>query len=83
MMVTAASQGYLICHGCYRLNHAGPEVAEPACARCGTALHARIPASITRTGAYLVAAMILDVPANMFPVMDSGTLFQYQSYTIW
>ena len=83
MTITAASQGYLICHGCYRLNHAGPEVAEPACARCGTALHARIPASIARTWAYLAAAMILYVPANMLPVMESGTLFQSQSDTIW
>lgn len=83
MTVTAASQGYLICHGCYRLNHAAPEVAEPACARCGNALHARIPASIPHTWAYLVAAMILYVPANMFPVMESGSLFQSQSDTIW
>jgi paraquat-inducible protein A len=83
MTVTAASRGYLICHGCYRLNHAGPDVAEPACARCGTVLHARIPASIARTWAYLVAAMILYVPANMLPVMESGSLFQSQSDTIW
>ena len=83
MTVTAASQGYLICHGCYRLNHAGPEIVEPACARCGTALHARFPASIARTWAYLAAAMILYVPANMLPVMESGSLFQSQSDTIW
>lgn len=83
MTITAASEGYLICHGCYRLNHAGPQVAEPACARCGTALHARIPASIARTWAYLIAAVVLYIPANMLPVMESGSLFLSQTDTIW
>jgi paraquat-inducible protein A len=83
MTVTAASRGYLLCDGCYRLNHAGPEVSDPACARCGTALHARKPASITRTWAYLIGAAVLYVPANLLPVMESGSLFLSQSDTIW
>jgi len=83
MTVTAASQGYLLCDGCFRLNHAGPEVREPACARCGTVLHARKRASIARTWAYLIAAAILYVPANLFPVIESGSLFLSQSDTIW
>ena len=83
MMVTAASQGYLLCDGCYRLNHAGPEVMEPVCARCGTALHARKPASLARSWAYLIAAAILYVPANLLPVMDSAKLTIVQTDTIW
>ncbi len=83
MTVTAASQGYLLCDGCYRLNHAAAEIREPTCARCGTALHARKRASIARTWAYLIAAAILYVPANLVPVIESGSLFLSQSDTIW
>ena len=83
MTVTAASQGYLLCDGCYRLNHAGPEVMEPVCARCGTALHARKQASLARSWAYLIGAAILYVPANLLPVMDSAKLTIVQTDTIW
>ena len=72
MTVTAASQGYLLCDGCYRLNHAGPEVLEPTCARCGTALHARKPASLACTWAYLLAAAILYIPAAV--IWECGLL---------
>ena len=83
MTVTEASQGYLLCDGCYRLNHAGPEVMEPMCARCGTALHARKQASLARSWAYLIGATILYVPANLLPVMDSAKLTIVQTDTIW
>lgn len=83
MTATAASRGYLLCDGCFQLNHAASGIAAPACARCGTALHARKPASITRSWAYLIAAVILYVPANLLPVMESGGLYLAQSDTIW
>jgi paraquat-inducible protein A len=83
MTTTAASQGYLLCEGCYRLNHVPPEVQAPACARCGNALHARKPESLKRTWAYLIAAAILYLPANLLPVMESGGLFMSTSDTIW
>jgi len=79
---TAASRGYLLCDGCFRLNHVPPEVRTPACARCGTALHARKPASVSHAWAYLLAAAILYIPANLFPVIESGGLLS-QSDTIW
>ena len=68
MTATAASRGYLLCDGCYRLNHVPDDVRLPACARCGNALHARKPDSIQRSWAYLIAAAILYLPANMLPV---------------
>jgi paraquat-inducible protein A len=83
MIATAASQGYLLCDGCYRLNHVPPEVRLPACARCGNALHARKPDSLARSWAYLIAATILYLPANLLPVMESGGLFMSTSDTIW
>jgi paraquat-inducible protein A len=80
---TAARMGYLLCDGCFKLNELPAGLASPACARCGTALHARKPASVARSWAYLVAAAILYVPANALPVMESGGLYLAQSDTIW
>ena len=82
-MTAAARAGYLLCEGCFQLNRANPAASEPACARCGTRLHARRPDSIQRSWAYLAAAAVLYFPANLLPVIESGGLFQSQSDTIW
>jgi paraquat-inducible protein A len=44
------------------------------CNRCGAALHSVKPNSLTRTWAYLLAALILYVPANVLPVMNTQML---------
>ena len=82
MTATAASAGLFLCDTCLMVNRAGG-AARPACARCGASLYARKPGSITRTWAYLVAAAILYVPANLLPVMHSGSIFDSQTDTIW
>jgi paraquat-inducible protein A len=82
MTAIAAREGFLLCEGCLKLNRAEPTLEHPACARCGTKLHARQPASFARTWAYLAAAVILYIPANMLPIMESGSLFESQSDTI-
>jgi paraquat-inducible protein A len=82
MTAIAAREGFLLCEGCLKLNRAEPTLKHPACARCGTRLHARQPASFARTWAYLAAAAILYVPANTLPIMESGSLFESQSDTI-
>jgi paraquat-inducible protein A len=40
-----------------------------ACPRCGATRHLRKPNSVTRTWALVITAMILYVPANIYPVM--------------
>jgi paraquat-inducible protein A len=52
------------------------------CRRCGSALHLRKPDSIARTWALLIAAYILYVPANVLPMMRTGSMFGAQSDTI-
>ena len=52
------------------------------CPRCGAALHLRRPDSVSRSWAFLIAAMILYVPANMLPMMKTSSLFGSQSDTI-
>lgn len=46
-----------------------PGAAEPGCPRCGTMLHPRRRDSVARTWALIVAAAILYVPANYYPVL--------------
>jgi paraquat-inducible protein A len=79
---TAARAGLLLCEGCFLLNRDTPGVEHPACARCGAGLFARKPASISRTGSFLIAACILYIPANVLPVIESGSLFDSKSDTI-
>lgn len=52
------------------------------CPRCGAALHQRIPNSISRTWALVVAALILYIPANVLPIMTTTSLGYQRSDTI-
>lgn len=52
------------------------------CPRCRAALRARKPESLTRAWAYLLAALILYIPANLLPVLHSTKLFERWSDTI-
>jgi paraquat-inducible protein A len=66
--VAGREAGAIACHTCGL-------VALPAagggsrCPRCGSHLHSRKPASIQRTWALVIAAVILYVPANVYPVL--------------
>ena len=46
-----------------------PRPDDPDCPRCGTRLHTRKPDSIGRTWALVIAAGVLYVPANYYPVL--------------
>jgi paraquat-inducible protein A len=82
MTATAASHGLLLCEACHLLNRRDGRTPNLACARCGSGLHVRKRGSLTRTWAFLVAAALLYVPANLLPVLETGSLFEYQSDTI-
>lgn len=56
--------------------------ALPTCPRCGTALHARKPQSLQRTWAYLLAAVVLYIPANVLPVMATNSVLGRSSHTL-
>jgi paraquat-inducible protein A len=81
MTPTAARHGLLLCPACSMLNGAAGD-RELACARCGAHLHARKPNSLTRTWALLIAAAILYVPANVLPVLHTGSVFETTTDTI-
>lgn len=77
---TAASLGLSACPVCGQLNavarHAG------SCRRCGLRVSARKPNSLTRSWAYLLAAFILYIPANLYPVLESRTVAGEERDTI-
>jgi paraquat-inducible protein A len=80
--VMAAEAGYLSCHACELVHRASGARHDLHCTRCGAALHARKPNSIARSWALLIAAYVLIVPANVLPVMISGSLFGSETDTI-
>ncbi len=63
----AAETGRIGCRCCHLLSEAEPG---QRCPRCGAALHRRKRDSAARSWALILAAAILYVPANWFPVMD-------------
>jgi paraquat-inducible protein A len=79
---TAARLGLLGCHVCGLVSRVARGGHEQRCSRCGAQLHFRKPASVSRTWALLIAAMILYIPANVLPMMKTSSLFGSQSDTI-
>ena len=78
---TALRCGLLNCHHCGLLAKAS-EQPHVNCPRCGSILHARKPESYSRTWAFLIAAMVLYIPANALPVMNTSSLFGTEKDTI-
>lgn len=81
MIRTAAREGLMYCGACSMLNRGAGKHAL-ACARCGAQLHLRKPNSVSRAWAFLVAACIFYIPANLLPVLHTGTIFEQQTDTI-
>lgn len=62
---SAAAAGLASCHVCDQV----APVAEGRCPRCGAHLHARKREGVQRTLAFLIAALVAYVPANLMPIM--------------
>ena len=73
MSATALSRNLFVCEVCGQLNR-GIE-GHCHCARCNANLHGRTPNSIRRAWAFLAAAVILYIPANILPILHTGNLF--------
>ena len=80
-MTTAASLGLASCHTCSLVSRV-PAAEAALCPRCGSQLHFRKPGSLARTWAFLIAAMILYVPANTLPMKATSSLFGSSDDTI-
>lgn len=53
-----------------------------SCPRCGSALHRRKPQSLSRAAALLLTAVVLYIPANVYPVMTFISLGSGEPSTI-
>jgi paraquat-inducible protein A len=77
---TAASLGIAGCTVCGDLNRV---VARGSgCQRCGQPVELRKPNSLTRSWAFLLAAAILYIPANLYPILESRTVAGVERDTI-
>jgi paraquat-inducible protein A len=73
--------GLAVCGGCLLVCRIGNRSSMP-CPRCAGVVHVRTPRSLQKTSAYVVAAAILYIPANVLPVMHSSSLLVEQDDTI-
>lgn len=81
-LVTARELGLQSCEGCGLLSRPPAGAAHGRCPRCGAPLHFRKPDSVTRTWAFLAAAAICYLPANLLPVLTTTTAAGTDSDTI-
>ncbi len=77
----AIDAGLASCHTCGLLLHL-PTAGHTHCPRCSSPMHLRKPASLSQTWAFLLAAMIAYLPANLYPVMTVVSFGKSQSDTI-
>ena len=59
-----------------------PDPDDPHCPRCDSVLHERKPNSVARTWALVIAAAVLYIPANYYPVLSVVQLGAGQPSTI-
>lgn len=81
---TAKASNLVSCHSCALVCRGAVALGDHValCPRCGASLHSRKMHSISRTWALLIAAAILYIPANVFPIMSVTTLGRVQTDTI-
>ena len=78
----SAQLGLMNCSVCRLLAQPAVGANRSDCPRCGEPLHPRKPDSIVMTWAFVVAAMILYIPANFLPVMTTHSFRGAESDTI-
>ena len=79
---TALEEGLQSCETCGLLSHPSAGGDEGACPRCGGEMEFRKQAALQRTWAFLLAAAICYVPANLLPVLTTITAAGRESDTI-
>ncbi len=82
LSAAVAAGTMLSCHLCGLVSQGGGLGKKSNCPRCAAPLHVRKPNSISRSWAYLLAAYILYIPANVLPIMKTSSFLGAQDDTI-
>ena len=82
MSATAMGLGLQSCEVCGLLSSPEPGEEEGRCPRCDEELTFRKPESIQKTWAFLIAATLCYIPANVLPVLTTVTAAGRESDTI-
>ena len=80
---TAAQLQLASCHTCGLVSQLPSTGHGARCPRCRSPLHSRLPNSLQRTWAFLIAAILLYIPANVLPIMLVTSLGNTRSDTIF
>ncbi|MDO6460097.1 paraquat-inducible protein A [Granulosicoccaceae sp. 1_MG-2023] len=81
-MISARNAGLLACAHCHTLVRRPATEDALRCPTCGSRIHSRIPNSIQKTTALLIASLLLYIPANTLPVMSMMYLGAPEADTI-
>lgn len=76
--VTARDKGLVACRRCARVWPA----SVTRCARCGTRLESRDARSLQKVWAWWIAGVMTYIPANIYPMLETRTLFSRSDDTI-
>lgn len=76
--VTAREAGLVACRRCTRVWPLGT----PACARCGSRLVSRDSKSLSRVWGWWIAGVLAYIPANLWPMLLTRTLWDEDAATI-
>ena len=77
-LITAREAGLIACRRCGQV-HAGGAVR---CRRCHGPIRSRDPQSLQKVWAWLIAGIIAFIPANIYPMLLTKTLFKESESTI-
>jgi paraquat-inducible protein A len=80
--LAASARQLVSCHVCGLVSPGAQHGAHADCPRCSAVLHFRKPDSIARSWAFLIAAYILYIPANVLPIMQASSFLGSQDDTI-
>ncbi|NYT70135.1 paraquat-inducible protein A [Pusillimonas noertemannii] len=78
----AAGEPHASCHACGFVQSAPAPGGHEPCRRCGARVHRRKPESFSRAWAFVIAAAVLYIPANVLPVMIIHTPTGASPHTI-
>lgn len=78
-ILTAKAAGLVGCVQCGRVHRPGVDI----CDRCGAVVTPRDDSSLQRVWAWLIAGLIVYVPANLYPMLRTSMLGQTTESTIY